>query len=108
MARPMSALTFDVGPEHEGQRLDRFLVSVLETHSRSQIQRLIKEGHVRVAGRAAKANQPVKPGQAIDVDIPEPVEATPKPEALPLPILFLFAGHNPPLNATRSRRCRYQ
>jgi DNA invertase Pin-like site-specific DNA recombinase len=36
-------MTFDVGPEHEGQRLDRFLVSVLESHSRSQIQRLIAD-----------------------------------------------------------------
>ena len=35
------------------------------SQSRSQIQRLIKEGHVQVAGRAAKANQPVKAGQQV-------------------------------------------
>src|SRR5207248_8616954 len=56
--------------------------------SRSQIQRLIKDGHVRVGGREAKANQPVKPGQEIAVDVPAPVEAAPQPEALPLPILY--------------------
>lgn len=56
--------------------------------SRSQIQRLIKEGRVQVAGRGAKANQPVKAGQAITLDIPEPAEPAPKPEALPLPILY--------------------
>ena len=38
-----------------GDRLDRFLVSVLAGHSRSQIQRLIKDGHVHVGGREAKA-----------------------------------------------------
>src|SRR5206468_1850897 len=56
--------------------------------SRSQIQRLIKEGRVRVAGGSAKANQPVKAGQAIAVDVPEPVDAAPRPEALPLPIVY--------------------
>ena len=61
---------------------------MLGDRSRSQLQRLIKEGCVQVAGRGAKANQPVKAGQAITIDLPEPVEATPQPEALPLPILY--------------------
>ena len=61
---------------------------MLGDRSRSQLQRLIKDGHVQVAGRGAKANQPVKAGQAISIDLPEPVEATPQPEALPLPILY--------------------
>jgi 23S rRNA pseudouridine1911/1915/1917 synthase len=69
-------------------RLDRFLASVLAEHSRSQIQRLIKDGHIQVAGRPAKSNQPVKTGQAITVDVPEAVDATPAAEALPLPILY--------------------
>ena len=61
---------------------------MLGDRSRSQLQRLIKDGHVQVAGRGAKANQPVKVGQAISINLPEPVEATPQPEALPLPILY--------------------
>jgi 23S rRNA pseudouridine1911/1915/1917 synthase len=81
-------VTFAVAEEADGTRLDRFLVSVLPEHSRSQIQRLIKEGHVRVAGRDAKSNQMVKAGQQISVEIPEPVEAELAPEALPLPILY--------------------
>ena len=56
--------------------------------SRSQIQRLIKDGAVLVAGRAAKANQAVKAGQEIAIDVPEPIEAAPAPEALPLPIVY--------------------
>jgi len=69
-------------------RLDRFLASVLPAHSRSQIQRLIEEGHVKVDDRAAKSNLRVRPGQQIAVDIPEPVDAAPQPEALPLPIVY--------------------
>jgi len=49
---------------------------------------LIKDGCVRVAGRAAKANQAVKPGQEIAIDVPEPIEAAPAPEDLPLPIVY--------------------
>ena len=84
----MSTHTITVPDDSDGLRLDRFLVSLLPEQSRSQIQRLIKEGHVRVAGREAKANQPVKSGQAIIVDAPELADPVPQPEALPLPILY--------------------
>ena len=84
----MSALTITVPAESDGGRLDQFLVSMLEGRSRSQIQRLIKDGHVLVAGRPAKSNQPVKAGQTIAVDSPEPIEPRPKPEAIPLPIVY--------------------
>ena len=84
----MPAQTLSVPDESDGTRLDVFLTSVLPHHSRSQVQRLIKEGHVLVAGREAKANQLVKTGQPIAVDVPEPVDPVPQPEALPLPILY--------------------
>jgi len=77
-----------VPDDSHGVRLDRFLTSVLPDQSRSHIQRLIKEGAVQVAGGGAKANQPVKTGQIVTVDIPEPLEPRPQAEALPLPILF--------------------
>ena len=80
--------TFTVPDDSEGVRLDRFLVSVLADRSRSQIQRLIKDGQVRVGGHDARANQAVKIGQQVTVDIPEPVEPSPGPEALPLPIVY--------------------
>jgi 23S rRNA pseudouridine1911/1915/1917 synthase len=81
-------MTIVVPAESEGIRLDRFLTSVLGDQSRSQIQRLIKDGLVRVDGRTAKPNQPVKTDHSITVDIPEPVDARPQPEALPLPIVY--------------------
>jgi len=82
------ARTFTVPPDAEGTRLDRFLVSVIGDRSRSQIQRLIDAGHVQVGGRAAKANQAVRPGQDVAIHIPEPVDATPRPETLPLRIVY--------------------
>ena len=77
-----------VPADSAGARLDQFLTSIVGELSRSAIQRLIKDGHVRVDGKAAKPNQPVKTGQAISIDVPEPVAATPTAEALPLRILY--------------------
>jgi 23S rRNA pseudouridine1911/1915/1917 synthase len=80
--------TVSVPEDAEGVRLDVFLASVLGDLSRSAIQRLIKEGHVLVDGRSAKANQPVKTGQTIALDVPAPSDPTPLAEALPLPIVY--------------------
>jgi 23S rRNA pseudouridine1911/1915/1917 synthase len=79
--------TISVPADGDDLRLDRFLASVLAL-SRSQLQRLIKDGCVLVAGKAAKANQPVKPGQEISIDVPAPIEAAPAAEDLPLPIVY--------------------
>ena len=75
-------------PDDAVERLDRFLTSVLPGQSRSQIQRLIEDGHVLVNGRAAKSNQRLRAAQTITVDIPEPVDAAPKAEALPLAVIY--------------------
>ena len=37
----------EVAPEQEGERLDAFLAAALPGRSRSQLQKLIKDGHVR-------------------------------------------------------------
>ena len=80
--------TITVPDDGDGTRLDRFLFSILPSHSRSQIQRLIKEGLVLVGGREARANLQVKTGQEISVEVPVPVDPVPLPEALPLPIVY--------------------
>ena len=78
-----------VQPEHEGLRLDRVLASEIAGHSRSQIQRLIEEGHVSLARvKVVKANTAVRDGDVITVSLPEPVAAEPSAEDIPLDILF--------------------
>jgi 23S rRNA pseudouridine1911/1915/1917 synthase len=84
----MATHTITVPDDGDGTRLDRFLVSILPDHSRSHIQRLIKEGLVQVGGHPAKSNQQVKAGQEIRVDVPEPADPIPRPEAVPLPIVY--------------------
>ena len=88
----MEPLQFEVPADYEGQRLDRFLVSVLAEHSRSQIQKFITDGHVTLhkgpGAKALKANALVHEGDRVSVDIPAPVAAAVQGESLPLDILF--------------------
>lgn len=85
MSRPF---TVTVPDDSAGARLDRFLVSVIASHSRSQIQRLIETGAVKVDGRAAKSNLTVKAGQTVIVEVPELLEAAIEPEALDITIVY--------------------
>ncbi|MGE5244420.1 MAG: RluA family pseudouridine synthase [Betaproteobacteria bacterium] len=81
-------MTLTVAAESDGTRLDRFLASTIAGRSRSQLQRLIREGHVTVAGRPARANQPVKTGQAVVIELPEAEETRVEAEALDITILY--------------------
>jgi 23S rRNA pseudouridine1911/1915/1917 synthase len=84
----MPTETIQITAGQQGARLDRLLTDIIGHLSRSQIQRLIKGGHVQVDGRTAKPNQPLKAGQAVTVDIPEPAAAGVEAEPLPLPIVY--------------------
>jgi 23S rRNA pseudouridine1911/1915/1917 synthase len=77
-----------VSPDEAGVRIDRYLTSVLGGQSRSQIQRLIKEGRVTVAGERVKPNHVVHAGDTIVVDVPEPASPIPLPEPIDLNILY--------------------
>lgn len=85
----MSALLeFTVPADSHDERLDRFLVSVLEGQSRSQIQKLIEEGRVRLDRKPAKPNLAMREGDRVVVDLPDPVASSVRPEAWPIDILF--------------------
>ena len=87
MDAPADALV--VEEEHDGLRLDQFLTSVLPGQSRSQIQRLIKDGRVSSSsGAAVRASAQVHAGERFVVDVPELRAALPQPEALPLRIVY--------------------
>ena len=79
---------YAVNAESAGQRLDRFLVSVLADHSRSQIQKLIADGRVRVGAREVRPNLAVHAGDLVVVDLPEAEPTSVLPEAAPLEILY--------------------
>ncbi len=82
------ALEFDVPADDDGQRLDRMLVTMLADHSRSQLQRLIADGCVRLRGAVAlKPNTIVRGGDHVEVDVPPPQPSAAAAEPLDLDIL---------------------
>jgi 23S rRNA pseudouridine1911/1915/1917 synthase len=75
-------------PEKEPTRLDQFLCGEMDGESRSNIQRLIENGHVLVDGREVRPSMKLKGGELIEVVIPEPQPAIPLAEAIPLEVLY--------------------
>jgi 23S rRNA pseudouridine1911/1915/1917 synthase len=85
----VNRLEVRVDAEHEGLRLDRVLAAEVAGYSRSQIQRLIEDGHVTLPRvKSAKANTAVRNGDIISIELPEPVAAAPAAEDLPLEIVY--------------------
>lgn len=84
----MSAKTWIVPSESAGQRLDRWLRSQLKELSRSRIQKLIREGHVLVAGQQAKPSTPLIEGARVEVHILPEEPRSLQPEEMALSILY--------------------
>ena len=70
------------------QRLDKFLLAHLPGYSRTQVQALIRAGHVLVDGVAQKSGYRFKGGETVSVCIPPREDATIEPEAIPLDIVY--------------------
>jgi len=70
-------------------RLDQFLAGTIPHLSRAQIQKLIRQGRVRLAGqRVTRPSLRVQPGDWITVQLPQPPAAALQPEAMPLDLVF--------------------
>jgi 23S rRNA pseudouridine1911/1915/1917 synthase len=80
---------FVVPPEEEGVRLDVFCVSRLEGLSRSQIQKLIRAGHVLVDSARRPPSHPLKGGEAVGVETPA-TRSTRELEAQDIPVSIVF------------------
>lgn len=77
-----------VSESETGARLDQVIVRHLPDLSRSQVQRLIREGHIQISEGAAKPALAVWPGLSIAVEIPAPTAAIPAAEDLPLTVVY--------------------
>ena len=61
-------MNYLVKEEHNGERIDKFLVGALENVSRTDVQKLIAAGEVKVGGVAASKNFRVETGMVVVVD----------------------------------------
>ena len=75
--------------EGEEGRLDKYLSDKLEDMTRSYLKKLISDDKaVLVNGNPAKPNYKLKPGDIIDLAVPEPIELEIKAENIPLDIVY--------------------
>jgi 23S rRNA pseudouridine1911/1915/1917 synthase len=84
-----------------GIRLDVYICQSVEGLSRSSVQKLIEDGHVKVNGEPGKPSRKVKIGDSILVHVPPP-EPSPElvPEEVPLTVVYedndLLVVNKPP------------
>ena len=71
-----------------GERIDRYLADNFEDKSRSYLQKLIKDGQVKVNGKPVKANYRLVFDDRVEIYMPEIKEPDIEPENIPLDILY--------------------
>jgi len=81
-------LTYAVGAEDAGVRLDRFLATRAGELSRTRIQELIAEGRVNVNGVVTKPSHRLEAGEQVEIEVPPAEELEVAAEAAPLDVLY--------------------
>ena len=84
----MENLSFNINIEEEGQRIDKYLSTMIEGKSRSFVQGLIDEKKVKANSKVIKSNYKLKKGDFIEVEVPEPVELNVSAEEMNLDIVY--------------------
>jgi 23S rRNA pseudouridine1911/1915/1917 synthase len=77
------------GARDAGRRLDLFLAEHVPAVSRTRIQELIREGRVKIAGRAIRASHRISAGEVIEAEIADRPAPVAEPEDLPLELLHV-------------------
>ena len=82
----------ELPPAAAGLRLDQALAAALPQYSRARLQRWIRDGAVRLAGRSARARDRVQGGEQIVVEARFDADTAVGAEALPLDIVYQDAA----------------
>jgi 23S rRNA pseudouridine1911/1915/1917 synthase len=77
----------ELPPAAAGLRLDQALAAALPQYSRARLQRWIRQGAVRLAGKAARARERVRGGEQVVVEAQFAADERVDAEALPLDIV---------------------
>lgn len=84
----MNQYCFLADQNAENERIDKYLTDYLKKHSRSFLQKLIRDGQVFVNGRAVKNNYRIHEEDRIELTVPEPLQTDIIPEDLNLDIVY--------------------
>src|SRR5215813_8671000 len=81
-------LSFKMGPDQVGARLDAYLASQFEGWSRARLKRLIENEDVLVNGKIAKPSYKLRAQDEIEVELVAPETDSFAPENIPLDIVY--------------------
>ncbi|MCI9333235.1 MAG: RluA family pseudouridine synthase [Lachnospiraceae bacterium] len=84
----IEALSFVIEEENEDERVDKLLSMLLDSLSRSYIQRLLSEGMVTVNGKRTKASYRVAAQDLVQVKLPPAITPDIPAQDIPLDILY--------------------
>lgn len=79
---------FIISEDGEGERIDKYLNALMDSLSRSYIQKLIDEGNITVNETIRKANYKLKQGDKIRLNLPKAAAPDIEPEKIPLAVLY--------------------
>lgn len=77
-----------VPPEMDGQRLDQVVASLCPQYSRSQLQKWIKAGHIRVDNKVLKPKERLTGGEEVIIDAILEPQTEFDAEAIPLDMVY--------------------
>jgi len=84
----MQEFCFQITEEYEGERIDKCLSMLIDSLSRSFIQKMMKEEQVFVNGKAVKGSYSVKTDDEVQFTLPDSQKPDIVPENIPLEILY--------------------
>jgi 23S rRNA pseudouridine1911/1915/1917 synthase len=80
-------VSFAIGPEEAGQRLDKVVIAHVPGLGRRRAAELFARGRISVEGRRAQKGEPARPGDRVVVELGGPDRAQPEPDA-PLDVVL--------------------
>jgi 23S rRNA pseudouridine1911/1915/1917 synthase len=84
----VETLTFNIGTEQAGTRLDAYLASQIDGWSRARLQRLIENEDVLVNRKASKPSYKLREHDEVEVELIAPPTDTFAPENIPIEIVY--------------------
>ena len=84
----MDRFSFVIAEDMEEERIDKCLSMLIDSLSRSFIQKLIKDQHVLVDGVPVRGSYRVRADETVEFTLPEAVQPDVVPEDIPLDILY--------------------
>ncbi len=88
MEEGLKEYNFKVSEEAEGERIDKYLNALMDSLSRSYLQKLFSEGRVTLNGGQVKVSYRVKQEDLIRIFLPPKVTPDIEPEEIPLSVLY--------------------